>query len=212
MLQPYFRLTALAVALASSSASFAVSVYDNGGPSGAPGTGLSEFRVADNFTLSAASNITNLRFWSVQDSAADYLGSLAWAIYSDVSNAPGATLFSAVATPTAVAAGTSVLMTPQFVFDIPVTFTLAAGNYWLGLNNNPLNSTNPKNMVWATTATGDMTAGKYLETTGWVDTGNEHAFRIDGVAAVPEASTAAMFLAGLAACAALRKKRQATTA
>jgi hypothetical protein len=212
MLQPYFRLTALAIALASSQASFAVTVYDNGASTGAPGTGLNEFRVADNFTLSAASNITNLRFWSVQDTAADYRGSLAWAIYSDVGNAPGATLFSAVASPTAVAAGASVLMTLQFVFDIPVTFTLAAGNYWLGLNNSPLNSTDLKNMVWATTATGAGPTGKYLETTGWVDTGNEHAFRIEGVAAVPEASTAAMFLAGLAACAALRKKRQVTAA
>jgi hypothetical protein len=212
MLQPYFRLTALAIALASSQASFAVTVYDNGGPNGAPGTGLSEFRVADNFTLGADFNITKLVFWSVQSSAADYLGSLSWSVYSGGA-APGASQFSGTASPVAAAVGpSSVPGLTVYAFDIPVSFTLAAGTYWLGLNNNPLNSGNPTNMSWATTATGAGPTGVYLDAGVWVDSTNEHAFRIEGVAAVPEASTAAMFLAGLAACAALVKKRQTAAA
>jgi hypothetical protein len=212
MLTPLFRLTALAIALASSQVSLAATAYNNGAPNGQLGTGMSEFRVADNFTLSDAYAINNLRFWSTQSTASDYLGSLSWAIYSDAASAPsaGAPLFSGIASPLAVAAGPADLGYSTFVFDIGVSFSLTAGNYWLALNNNPLNNSNPTEMQWAQTAAGATPTGKYLDGSTWIDTGNEHAFVVEGVLAVPEASTAAMFLAGLAACAALRKTRQST--
>ena len=129
-----------ALALAAAPLSFAAPVYNNGLPNQVSGTQMSEVVVAEDFTLTASTTISNIRFWSIQDLAADYLGSVYWAVYSNVGGAPGGILFgnTAVAT-TAVATGMSTgFGYDEYAFDVDVAdFTLGAGNYWLGLHNGP---------------------------------------------------------------------------
>jgi hypothetical protein len=198
-------------ALGVSQAALAVTVYDNGAPNNVFGTGMSEVQVAENFALGSAYNITNLRFWSIQSAPADYTGSVYWAIYSNSGSAPGSVLFSGTTATAATATGNSTAFGyGVYAFNIPVAFTLSAGNYWLGLHNGPLTNTTPSEMLWATTATQVGSFGLYRDGANWVNTLNEHAFAIDGVAVpIPEPATGALLLAGLLATVGAARRRRA---
>ncbi|MFN0104116.1 MAG: PEP-CTERM sorting domain-containing protein [Bryobacteraceae bacterium] len=186
-------------------------IYNNGSPDQVSGTNMSEFLVAENFTLGAAADITNIRFWSIQSSATEYTGSVYWAVYNNVSNQPGSILQgNSTASVAGTATGNSTgFGYAEYSFDIPVVFQLAAGNYWLALHNGPLATTAPSEMLWATTAVSIGSNGKYLDG-AWIDTGNEHAFRLDGTPVssgqIPEPTTFALLAGGLAATAFLRRK------
>jgi PEP-CTERM motif len=188
---------------------FAATVFDNGPPDNNTGTQMSAFVVADDFTLASATNMTNIRFWSAQSAQSDYLGSVAWSIYSDVGSLPSATLFSGTSSATGVATGDATGFGYSiYAFDIPVSFSLAAGSYWLGLNNSPLESVNPTDMLWASKGSIVGREGVYLDGASWAGTDQEHAFRLDGngiTSAVPEPYMPAMMLAGIAALAGLRR-------
>jgi hypothetical protein len=191
------RAGALALALAASQAAMAVTVFDNGPPDLVSGTQMGEFQVAEDFTLSSATSVTSIRFWSIQAAASEYSGSVAWSIFSNSGTQPGATLFSGVAAVPGVATGGSTgFGYAAYVFDIPVNLNLGAGTYWLGLHNGPLTNITPREMLWATTATGLGALGKYLDVT-WIDSGNAHAFRLENAAVIPEPGMGAMMLAGL---------------
>jgi hypothetical protein len=197
MISTFLRAGAFAASLAFSMASSAATVFNNGVPDLISGTQMSEFIVADDFTLASSNTLSNIRFWSVQNAISDYNGSVAWAFYSNASNQPGISLFSGLAAVAGVATGGSTgFGYNAYAYDIPISVTLSAGNYWLGLHNGPTSNTTALEMLWATTAVGQGTLGKYLDGT-WVDTTNEHAFRLDGVSPVPEAQAPAMLLAGL---------------
>ncbi len=206
-------VTALTLALGTSQAA---TVFNNGAPDLVAGSGMTEFVVADNFTVSGGPfDLTNIRFFSAQDTASAYVGSVAWSLFSNVASAPGVSLFSGLATvagvPTAASTGFGYGI---YTFDIPlVAITLSAGSYWLALHNGPLtNTTSAGDMTWATSGVvGLPGAGVYFDGSSWVSTGNEHAFRIDGNPTVinptPEPGSIALVLAGLALCGALRQKR-----
>jgi hypothetical protein len=212
MITTFARAGALALTLAVSQAATAVTVFDNGAPNLVSGTQMGEFQVAEDFTLSSAVDLGTIRFWSIQSAASEYSGSVAWSIFSNSGTQPGATLFSGVASVAGVATGGSTgFGYAAYVFDIPVTLNLGAGTYWLGLHNGPLTNTTPREMLWATTATGLGSPGRYLDGT-WVDSGNAHAFRLESAAIIPEAGTSAMLLAGLAGLAGLRLSRRAAVA
>lgn len=209
MFKQLMKLSAAGIALGLSQAAMAVTVYNNGAPDLVYGTGMSEFQVAENFTLGNNYDLTNLRFWSIQSTAGDYSGSVYWAIYANSGGAPGSIVTfgtSAVAaTPTGGSTGFGY---GAYAFDIPVAFSLTAGNYWLGLHNGPLANISPSEMLWATTAVAIGSAGLYKDVV-WVSSGNEHAFAIDGnVSAVPEPATAALLLAGLLGTASLARRRR----
>ncbi len=53
-------------------------VHDNGAPNQTGGTNMSNSMVAEDFSISATTNINNIRFWSIQSSPSDYLGNLSW--------------------------------------------------------------------------------------------------------------------------------------
>ena len=205
-------LSGAAFALGMSQAAMAVTIYNNGAPDNVSGTGMSEVQVAENFSLASAYDVTNLRFWSAQSASADYTGSVAWAIYSNTAGAPGSVLFSGTTTTAATpTGGTTGFGYGVYAFDIPVSFSLAAGSYWLGLHNGPLSNTTPSEMLWATTAVQVGSFGLYQDGANWINSLNEHAFAIDGLAVpIPEPTTSALLVAGLlATLGAARRRRTA---
>lgn len=196
-------------------AATAATLFDNGGPDQAWGTQMSEVRVAEDFTLASSVSLSNIRFWSLQSSASDYAGSVSWAVFSDVAGQPGGLVLSGLAAVSGVATGlSSGFGYGEYVYDIPVSFSLGAGSYWLGLHNGPLSNLSPSEMLWSTTGAGLGSTGLYTDLGGWVDTGNHHAFRLDGstVSAVPEPELAGLFLAGLLTLGALRRRLAPTPA
>ena len=206
-----------ALALSAAQLSFAAPVYNNGSPDQISGTQMSEVLVAEDFSLTALTTISSIRFWSIQDAPTDYLGSVYWAVYSNAVGAPGAVLFGNTAvTTTASATGNSTgFGYAEYVFDVDVTdFILGAGSYWLGLANDPLDPVNPTEMLWSPTASVIGLESKYFDSThGWVDAGTYLAFALDGTGVVvpppgvPEPGTLA--LVGLAVLAARVARRKA---
>lgn len=195
-------------------------------PDQAFGTNMSFAVVAESFSLGggpgASYDITNLRFWTLQSDANDYTGSVYWAIHAaDASGSVGAVLQSAVTNIVSATTGfSSGFGYAEYVFDIGVTFNLAAGDYWLALHNGPLSSTGPVEMYWGTSAAGTVPIGAYNDLTdapdlGWLDTTNEHAFAISGdlVGAppppdgVPEPATLALVIVAIAAAGSVRRRQ-----
>ena len=188
-------------------------IYDNGSPNRVFGVNMSAYVVAENFSIAAASNISNIRFWSVQSSSAAYLGNVFWAIYANAGSQPGAVLqgnttFAATPTATGLSTGFGSPLYAEYLFNIPVNFQLAIGHYWLGLSNSPRNIPDPTEMLWGTTSPGIGSQAMYLTGSTWVGAGSHLAFRLDGTAAqvIPEPSTFALLAGGLAAAAFLRRK------
>ena len=214
-----FRASLAALAFGTCAASQAAIVVSNP-PDQVYGTNMSFALVADNFTLGGIYDISSIKFWSIQSTAADYSGNLYWAIYSDAPGSPGAVLQSATTAVAALATGNSTgFGYGEYVFDIAVNFQLAAGDYWLALQNDALGSTTSTEMLWETSSAGIAPAGQYrdflINPSDWVDTGNEHAFQLNGQlvgdpppppGGVPEPSTLALVFASLAAAVALRRQ------
>ncbi len=209
------KTSALAFALALAfGTSHAATAFDNGVPDLVSATGMTEFVVADNFSLASSFDINNIRFWSAQDTLGAYTGSVSWGLYSDAAGQPGVALVSGLASVAGTATGGSVGgVGAVYSFDIPVVaFTLSAGSYWLTLLNGAApNPVAPNFMGWATTSPGTGAGSLYNDAGTWVPSGNEQAFRIDGTATVinptPEPASIALVLAGLALCGGLRQKR-----
>ena len=215
------HFSAAALALSAAQLSFAAPVYNNGSPDQVSGTQMSEVLVAEDFSLTALTTISSIRFWSIQSAPADYLGSVYWAVYSNAVGAPGAVLFgnTAVMT-TAVATGNSTgFGYAEYVFDVDVAdFAIGAGTYWLGLHNGPSASTVASEMLWSTTASTIGSESMYFDSTfGWTGAGTNLAFVLDGSGVVvpppppppgvPEPGTLA--LVGLAVLAARVARRKA---
>lgn len=205
-------LVAAAVCLATFSAHSSI-VLNNGLPDQIWGTNMSEQLVAENFTLSGATNVTGIRLWSIQDTAAAYRGSIYWAIYSDLGGIPDAVLsggttsiVSEVATGNSAAFGYA-----EYEINIAASFNLAAGNYWLALHNGDLSDNSSAEMLWSTTG-GGSADGRYLDSTfGWVQSGNEQAFQLDGTpggggGTIPEPSTLALMSLALLAATRARQR------
>jgi len=197
-----------ALALVATQVSFAAEVYNNGAPDQVYGVNMSASEVAEDFTLGAATTVTNIRFWSLQSAPGDYLGNLYWAVYDNASGSPGGIVSSGTVAATSVATGgASGFGYSEYAFNVNVVdFALLAGNYWLGLHNEPLNAVSPTEMLWSTTGSVVGSESKYFDSTfGWVDAGTHLAFALDGTGVVdpptgvPEPGTLALIGLALAA-------------
>lgn len=214
----FVRTGMAALALAAAPLSVAAPVYNNGLPDQVSGTQMSEVVVAEDFSLTASTTISSIRFWSIQSSPLEYLGSVYWAVYSNVGGAPGAVLFgnTAVTTTEAATGNSTGFGYAEYVFDVDVAdFSLGAGTYWLALHNGPLASVDAREMLWSTTSTGGSES-QYFDsfTSAWVGAGTNLAFVLDGTGVVvppppgvPEPGTLA--LVGLAVLAARVARRKA---
>jgi hypothetical protein len=181
-------------------------IYDNGTPppvavGGAQFTGNIH---ADNFFLPAPAVVTDVRFWDYE-LPGSYSGSVFWAIYASAGPVPGAPL----------ASGETVLVTRTFEAQAPPPFgqqfrddlsigpvALAAGTYWLGLHNGPLNlTTEPPQFLWVLLPTVDGHAFDPAPFQGnWSHVGNELSFQLFGSSAspgIPEPGTLALLGVGL---------------
>src|SRR5207302_82491 len=74
--------------------SYAMVIYDNGGPSVNDGIEITGTIGADDFTIATATTLRAVRFWDAERGST-YNGSITWSIYADdaVNNQPGALLF-----------------------------------------------------------------------------------------------------------------------
>ena len=215
--QALVRTGMAALALSAAQLSFAVPVYNNGLPDQISGTQMSETLVAEDFSLTALTTISSIRFWSIQSASTDYLGSVYWAVYSNMGVAPGVILFgnTAVVTTAAATGNSTGFGYAEYLFDVDVVdFTLGAGTYWLGLHNGPSAVTVAREMLWSTTASTIDSESMYFDSTsGWTGAGTHLAFVLDGSGVVvpppgvPEPGTLA--LVGLAVLAARGARRKA---
>ena len=206
-----------ALALSAAQLSFAAPVFNNGSPDQVSGTQMSDVLVAEDFSLTASTTISSIRFWSIQFAPTDYLGSVYWAVYDNVGGAPGAVLFgnTAVMTTASATGNSTGFGYAEYVFDVDVNdFVIGAGTYWLGLHNGPSASTVAREMLWSTTASTIGSESMYFDSTfGWTGAGTNLAFVLDGTGVVippppgvPEPGTLALVgLAVLAAGVARRK-------
>ena len=96
----WIRAGLIALTLGASYTVHGAAAYDNGAPDQVYGTNMSEVLVAENFTIGATVNFTNIRFWSIQDAITSYTGSVYWAVYSDVASKPGLILGKQTTPPT----------------------------------------------------------------------------------------------------------------
>lgn len=181
---------------------------------------------ADNFSLSSASNVTQIQFWggsldgsgNLNSTGLDNLYSFDIEVFNSnfTSTLFATTLTTASLNP--VATGNVLTNVTdgfvdgnEYLFTVNANFNLAAGNYWLAIGSNNLNP-NGDAFGW-TTATAD---GKYgynlFDGNGWQvyqtpgATDFDQAFRINGSAqAVPEPS--ALILSSLGALILLARRR-----
>ena len=208
MLEKTIRVLALTAAWMP--AAFESVLSFNGTNNNLGGNAMGDFLQADDFTLLATSNITSIVFYSLEGTGA-YLGSVDWAIYTNVGNQPGALVSggSGSATPTRVSLGpVAALGLDAFQNTMSVSVTgLVAATYWLVLHNGPVATTAFSDFYWAWT---DLNGGNTGSTRGleqslfpasitWDDNSSEHAFSILGDTDVPEPGTMILLSAGLAA-------------
>ena len=218
------RIGLAGLALSAAAVSHAATLLSNL-PNQVFGTQMSFAQVADNFTLAGTGtySITSIDFWSLQELPGDYRGSVSWTIFNaELDGSIGSIRWAGVATPTGAATGdSSGFGYAEYEFNITVAISLTAGDgYWLALHNGGLGDTGDTEMFWETSDSGDAPAGMYknlglpVAEQVWLDTGNQHAFRIVGTrdgdppppGDVPEPGTLALLVGALVAAGTVRRQ------
>lgn len=182
-----------------------VVVYDNGAPDLVDGNEISSHIQAQDFSLTSATTLTAVRFWSIETPPV-YRNSLTWWIYANDGGTPGqvlATGTTSAVTHTGTGRTTDILGTlySEFVneFSLP-DVSLDAGSYWLGLHNGTPDDISAADMYWETTPTNSTVRGREdfaPFSDGFTGNDREHAFQLSGVTAVPEPGTLALAAGGL---------------
>ncbi len=205
-------------ALSAGTGAHAAVVFNNGSPDLVSGVNMNANAVAEDFTLAASTTLTNIRFFSLMGTPADYSGTIGWRILGDAGGSPGAALASGSVSPALTATGgVTGFGAEEYVFDIALSQALTAGTYWLELSGLALDPVDPSDMMWSTTGTGQGAQAKYFDTdlSQWFSAAQNLAFVLDGSIdtpppppppGVPEPTPLALAMLGLALAGALRRK------
>jgi len=213
----------LAIAAVIITASAQAAVIGNGPPNQSGGSDMNGLLLADTFTLGSSFDITQIQFWTLQYTPSDYAGSTYWGITGDSSGSPGTVLFSGTPELTGVATGNTLADFTEYVYTIPVSFSLGAGNYWLLLHNGPTSSIPSTSLYWGWSADTGSSIYQDLSLSGpppsinapgssWVSNSAALAFQVTGTAStsgVPEPASVLLSGFGLAAAMFARRKMSA---
>jgi len=186
-------------------------IFNQGPPPAGPnGFSIDASRLADDFTLSAATTLQRLTFhyqWAVFGDSAD-LSSVSYAIYQNNAGTPGALIQSQTGLAyTANLQPANCNECATAAFDIS-PLALAAGTFWLEIHaGNSLTSDNGGFSIYWATVADNGTAKAHFNASGVPNTPvsnagfQQYGFLIEGLGAdapVPEPGVAGMVLGGLA--------------
>jgi len=193
------QISAAILALALSATASATVVYENG-TDGAFYGGNNPFTytlVTQNFTLDSAAVVNSLTYNAYTTGSTVPVTNVLVDFFADAGGSPGSLLFSgnfAIASQAVIGGGGYYSFT-DYTVNLP-NVSLAAGNYFLGLQVSP----NQWDQHWSIPTVSN--AGVHGSD------GFAHYFRLESnVAAVPEPETYALMLAGLAAVATIARRK-----
>lgn len=167
-------------------------VWNNGTPDDINGFAITPpWTEADNFSFGSSTSFNTIRFWLLQFDTAPTAG-FSWFIYNNGAGAPGSTISSGFAAAVQTAQGGSAQGTNRYQVDMTIgSQSLAAGNYWLGLND----QISTADRYWATSsASGDA---MYNGGNVWQGGGVELAYQLIDVTATPEPASMVLLATGL---------------
>jgi len=194
-------------------------IFDQSPPNG-NSYDITNYRLADDFTLSGAATLTSGDFWYQAQYETD-LSNLTYAFYADSSGHLGALLTSATVSPVTSWDATNNAYYASFALP---GLSLGAGTYWLELHAGTSRIDDNGGLLVSWMAANDNSTAQALTYTGidspWVAVGvsgfEQYAFQLSdsgGGTVVPEPSTtlpSALALVWLAAAAVRRARERAT--
>ena len=183
------------------------SIIGNGPPNQTGGSDLNAFIEGDDFVVGTPSaQITQIKFWALRATPADFTGTIDWAFYSDSAGFPGSSVALGNAAATGVATGNTTLGLDEFAYTLNVSATLGTGTYWLVLHNGPSNAIPDGSFYWAWTSDSGNSASSFvLSSPAWAGNSAELAFELTDSA--PEPMSMSLVGGGLLAAWLFRRKK-----
>lgn len=202
------------LSLAATAPASAELLHSNGhhDPDSALARQIALFRVADDFVLESAADVTSIRFWMATPEGA-FGGTLTYAVYASSESSLGDLLDTATATDVVPVFSNDIpgfaIAHYQVDFDLPAPLSLDAGTYWLELHDGPALTTSSEVAVYWAVVAGDPPGNARQNLVPELpsnDVGDELAFELYGTLPEPGAAVAAW--TALATLVSVRRSRR----